>query len=582
MLLQLLKSRFAAALQPLTDDIESSLEMIRPSQDSRFGDFQANMAMPLGKKLGLPPRDVARKIIDGLDTAGLCYEPEIAGPGFINLRIKEELLSDLLQKCLTDTERLGVTVVAPDKRKRIVVDFSAPNVAKEMHVGHIRSTVIGNALQRMLRFYGHDVITDNHIGDWGTPFGMIIYGYRNLLDKAAFDKNPVTELGRIYRKVRGLVDGDGEEAAAVGKAVLDETAKLHHGDPANVELWRLILEHCISEIDRIYSRLNVSFDHTLGESYYNPMLPEIVENLLKDGIAKESDGAIGIFLDGEDEPPMLIRKKDGAFLYGTTDIATIQYRMKNWQPDAILYVVDFRQSLHFKHLFAAARLMGVSESVELTHVKFGTVLGEDNKPFKTRSGDTVGLEGLLDEAEERALAVVVSNDSDNQLSETERHETARRIGIGALIYADLSQSRESDYVFSYNKMLAMNGNTATYMQYAYARVRSIFAKGNVNVETLRGGDSTISLTEPQERALALELLKFDEAIEMSLRDYRPNMLTSYLFDVANRYSTFFDACPVLKAQDEATRTSRLLLCDLTARTIAKGLELLGIETVERM
>jgi arginyl-tRNA synthetase len=582
MLLQLLKSRFAAALQPLTDNIESSLDMIRPSQDSRFGDFQANMAMPLGKKLALPPRDVARKIIDNLDIADICYEPEIAGPGFINLRIKEELLSALLQKCLTDTERLGVAVVAPDKRKRIVVDFSAPNVAKEMHVGHIRSTVIGNALQRMLRFYGHDVITDNHIGDWGTPFGMIIYGYRNLLDKTAFNENPVVELGRIYRKVRGLVDGDSEDATTVGKAVLDETAKLHHGDPANVELWRLILEHCISEIDRIYSRLNVSFDYTLGESYYNPMLAELVDNLLKNGIAKESDGAIGIFLDGEDEPPMLIRKKDGAFLYGTTDLATIQYRMKSWQPDAILYVVDFRQSLHFKHLFAAARLMGVSENVELTHVKFGTVLGEDNKPFKTRSGDTVGLEGLLDEAEERALTIVTANDTDNQLSETERHETARRIGIGALIYADLTQSRESDYVFSYNKMLAMNGNTATYMQYAYARVRSIFARGNVNAETLRNSGSTISLNELQERALALELLKFDEAIEMSLRDYRPNILTSYLFDVANRYSTFFDACPVLKAQDETTRTSRLLLCDLTSRTIAKGLELLGIETVERM
>lgn len=576
MILDILKDRFILALTGLIDNPESYSDLIRPSQDAKFGDFQANLAMPLAKKLSKQPREVAAEIVARLKIDDLCQPPEIAGPGFINLRLRNEFLVDLLRKAIDDENRLGVTVIEPSKRKTYLVDYSGPNVAKPMHVGHVRSTVIGNAITRMLQFWGHHVITDNHLGDWGTQFGMIIYGYRNFLDRESYQKNPVEELSRVYRVVRQKTDEPDNEIAA---AVLAETAKLHAGNADNLKLWNEVLPYSMDEINRIYQRFHISFDYTLGESFYHNMLGNIVDDLLKRGIARETDGAVGVFFDGE-EVPMLIRKKDGAFLYGTTDLATICYRMETFKPDAILYVVDFRQSLHFEHLFKTVRLMGI-ENIELTHIKFGTVLGEDGKPFKTRSGDTVGLNGLLNEAEKRALEIVQSNDKLG-LSQSEQLETARRIGIGAIVYADLSQNRESDYVFSYDKMLAMNGNTATYMQYAFARVRSIFVKGNIDIKELRTKTEKLMLTEPAERALALELLRFGEAIELALRDYRPNFLTAYLFELANRYSVFFEQCPVLKAANDDLKISRLLLCDLTARILQKGLELLGIETVEKM
>ena len=598
MILSILKTRFASALQMLVSDADAYLEMIRPSQDAKFGDFQANMAMPLAKKLGKPPREIAQQIVENLDIGDICAPPEIAGPGFINLRLHDEFIQSLLLKTIADEDRLGIPLT--ETPKTYVVDYSGPNVAKPMHVGHIRSTVIGNALARMLRFQGHHVITDNHLGDWGTQFGMIIFGYKNYLDKEAYRKNPVEELSRLYRLVRQeidseetTVDGRQQTATVTSVAVLQETAKLHAGDAENLKIWQEVLPHSQDEINRIYSRLNISFDHTLGESFYQPMLAETVENLLQRKIAVETNGAIGIFFDKEEDRPagegrnavpMLIRKSDGAFLYGTTDLATVEYRLNTFKPDAVLYVVDFRQSQHFEHLFKTVRLMGI-DNVEFTHVKFGTVLGEDGKPFKTRSGDTVGLNGLLDEAERRSYEIVRENDK-NETPESELRETARRIGIGAIIYADLSQSRESDYVFSYDKMLAMTGNTATYMQYAFARVRSIFAKGNIDTTKLRQSAAVCRLpsavSHTAERALALELLKFGEMVDFALRDYRPNMLTAYLFELSNRYSVFFEQCPVLKAESDDFRTSRLLLCDLTARTLQKGLELLGIETVERM
>ena len=585
MILRVLQARFSDALKDLTDDATTYLDMIRPSQDPKFGDFQANIAMPLGKKLGKPPREVAAEIVKNLDLSGICGEPEIAGPGFINLRLNESFLAELLNKTLLDADRLAVPLVDDSRKKRIVIDYSAPNVAKPMHVGHIRSTMIGNAIANILTFLGHDVITDNHIGDWGTQFGMIIYGYRNFLDKEAFEANPIKELSRLYRLVRQMVDNPTPDGPDVGAMVLQETAKLHSGDPDNLALWHSFVPICMEDIQRIYDRLGIKFDYTLGESFYHPMLKPLVVELINRGIARETEGAIGIFLYGE-EVPMLIRKRDGAFLYSTTDLATIRYRIDEFNPDEILYLTDFRQSHHFEQLFAAAKLTE-KEQPDLVHVKFGTVLGEDGKAFKTRSGDTVGLESLLDEAERRALNIVSSNDDSKppevvRLTEDERRETARRIGLGALVYADLSQNRESDYVFSFDKMLAMNGNTATYMQYAYARVRSIFTKGNIDVTALRQSEKPILLAAPEERALAMELLKFDEAIESVVRDYRPNQLTAYLFELANRYSSFFEQCPVLKADDESVKESRLKLCDLTARTIQLGLRLLGIETVERM
>ena len=573
-----LRERFRRALSDLTLDTDVWLEMIRRSQDPQFGDYQANFAMPLGKRLHRPPREVAAEVVHRLDVADFCHPPEIAGPGFINLRIKEPWLIDRLAAAVGDP-RLGVGPVA--RPRTYVIDYSAPNVAKPMHVGHIRSTVIGDALCRTLRFLGHRVISDNHVGDWGTQFGMILYGYKHFLDAAAYRDNPVGELARLYRHVRQAVDaGDADMAAAV----LAETARLHEGDPENRRLWQEFMPHCLEEIQRIYRRLGVQFDHTLGESFYNDGLGPVVEDLLREGIARTSDGAVCVFIEGQ-PAPMIVRKQDGAFLYATTDLATVRYRMENWRLDAILYVVDHRQSMHFQQLFAVARLLGYRE-VELEHVSFGTVLGEDGRPFRTRSGDTVGLEGLLDEAIQRAAAIVAANDDAKpdgpELSPAERAAIAETVGIAALKYADLSQNRTSDYVFSYDKMLAMNGNTATYMQYAYARVRSIFAKGRVDVDALRVSGAPLVLVTSAERALGLELLRFAESLELAAADYRPNQLTTYLFELANRYSTFFEQCPVLKAETPELRQSRLLLCDLTARTIQKGLDLLGIRVVEKM
>jgi len=656
-LLAELRQRFTVALEALEPGTGELAEMVLPSQDAKFGDYQANCAMPLGKRLGQPPREIAQQLVERLALDDLCEPPTIAGPGFINLRVHDHWLAEQLQARLSDESRLGIEPV--ETPQTYVLDFSSPNVAKPMHVGHIRSTVIGDSLCRVLRQLGHQVITDNHIGDWGTQFGMIIYGYKHFVDETTLAAAAVPELSRLYKLVNQLADYhatrqqkipaieqqileqaarleemhdatelehdkerkkaekklrqaeaqlaelrkslDGlrgavaaidddprlaELAAAhpeIGKAVLAETASLHAGDATNQALWDRFLPACLAEIEETYQRLGVTFDHALGESFYHDRLAGVVEDLAARGLVKKSDGANCVFLEGH-AAPFIVQKQDGAFLYATTDLATVQYRLEAWAPDAILYVVDHRQSLHFEQLFATVRLWGLRD-VELEHVSFGTVLGEDGKPYKTRSGTAVGLSGLLDEAVERAHKTVCENDDareEPQLSAEERQQIAERIGIGAIKYADLAHNRTSDYVFSYDKMLAMTGNTATYMQYSYARVRSIFAKGGVDREELRSSKTAIRLEQPQERALGMALLQFGEALTRVAADYRPNHLTAYLFDLASKYSSFFENCPVLKAEDEATRSSRLMLCDLTARTLERGLELLGIETVERM
>jgi len=655
-ILSQLKTHFHTALKTLVDDPTDLLELIRPAGDARFGDYQANCAMPLGKKLGRPPQELAQQIVDALDVSELCDQVDIAGPGFINLRLRDDWLVGQLREAITD-ERLGVAAAEP--KKTYIVDYSSPNVAKPMHVGHIRSTVIGDSLCRTLKFLGHTAISDNHLGDWGTQFGMIIYGFRYFGEQTAYEIAPVAELARVYKLVRRIMDhqsaitsvptlkekvatltaevkiqqaaapsgdakadkkaakalrrlesqqreattqldsvqasiganrSDGpfaalsEQHAGIGRAVLQETVKLHEGDAENLRLWEEFLPACRREIERIYGRLSVTFDEELGESFYHDRLAAVVEDFLGRGLARESDGAICLFLDGY-KAPMIVRKQDGAFLYATTDLATIAYRVERWNPDAVLYVVDHRQGEHFGKLFAAARLWG-HEKLELRHVSFGTVLGDDGRPFKTRAGDTVGLEGLLDEAVRRALAVVSDNDDGKpngpELSAGERQHVAETVGIAALKYADLSQNRESDYTFSYDKMLALSGNTATYMQYAYARVRNIFARGDIDISALRSSGAKITLAEAGERDLALAILRFSEALELVTSDYRPNHLTNYLFELADKYSSFYVNCPVLKADDPKLRDSRLLLCDLTARVLKQGLDLLGIQVVEKM
>ncbi len=650
-ILSTIRARFRPALESVdAGEIEKYLEMIKPIQDPQFGDYQANCAMPLGKQLGESPREVASRIVAALDLQDMCHQIEIAGPGFINLTLRQDFLADQIAAALED-ERIGIFQC--DVSRSYVIDFSAPNVAKPMHVGHIRSTVIGDALAKILRFCGHRVITDNHIGDWGTQFGMILYGYKHFLNAESYATEPVTELARLYRLVNQLVqyrtdlknipqmeqklvalrdssaalrepqggaqkedkstkkelrrleaqirqiDEDlnlagqrvvtiendaalaslAEKHADVDRDILRETAQLHGGDETNLSLWKQFIPVCLKDIEKIYRRLDIAFDHTLGESFYQDQLADTVTGLRQKGLATESDGAICVFSDVHDVP-MIIQKKDGAFLYATTDLATIDYRLKTFHPDVILYVVDHRQSLHFEQLFDAVVRGGCGE-VELCHVKFGTVLGEDGRPFKTRAGSTVGLGGLLDEAIRRAGQVVRENNP--QLCESECESIADTVGIGALKYADLSQNRESDYVFSYDKMLALNGNTATYMQYAYARIQSILSKGNANIDALLKAGTRPQLAHPAERALALAILQFSETLELVIADYRPNHLTGYLFEqVAKSFSTFFDCCPVIKADSAEVRNERFLLCDLTARTLKTGLSLLGIDVVEKM
>ena len=578
------------------DEIPALLEQVRETADAKFGDYSGTMAMALAKRAGRKPRDVAAAIAGRLaEQPGYAtlFEPpgDPVGPGFINVRIRAAALAAAVTAAVRDA-RLGVAPVAA--AETIVIDFSSPNVAKPMHVGHIRSTVIGDALSRILRFRGHRVITDNHLGDWGTQFGMILWGWKRLRDDEAFAADPTAELGRLYRLVRKVADAKPEELAAdpeaaalaakhpeAGREVLAETAKLHAGDAENRALWERFMPICRAEIDRLYDRLGVTFDHTLGESFYQPLLAAVVTDLLDTGLARESRGAVGVFLGGADEPPLLVRKADGAFLYATTDLATIAWRLEHWHPDRILYVVDHRQGQHFEQVFETARRRGFGD-VQLVHVAFGTVLGEDGRPFKTRAGDTVGLEALLDEGVERAARVVGSGDEARAgMNDADRRHVAETVGIGAIKYADLAQNRTTDYVFSFDKMLQLTGNTAAYMQYAVARVEGIFAKGSIDRETLREGSPAVIVSDPRERALALKLVRFAEVLEDVEADYRPNLLTGWLFELAGCYSTFYDALPVLKAQG-AERDSRLAVCDLTGRVLRTGLELLGIGTVERM
>ena len=543
--------------------------------------------MSLAKARKMNPRQLAENVLQKLDVSGICEKVEIAGAGFLNFRLKNSALTQTLETASRGEHLFFEKTTRP---QTVVIDFSSPNVAKPMHVGHIRSTGIGDSLQRTVRLLGHRVITDNHIGDWGTQFGKLLVGWKKFLNREALGADPISEMERLYKLVNSASEADDK----VLEESRQELVKLQNGDAENVKIWHEMIALSQKQFDEIYARLGVKFDHWYGESFYNDRLKPLVDDLLVKKIARESEGAVGVFSDGSVPPkedvflvnrdgewvpdPALVRKSDGGFNYMTTDLATIDFRLKTWSPNEIVYVVDDRQSAHFKKLFITFDRWQpeAAKKVKLVHVGFGKILGDDGKPFKTRSGDTVKLGELLDEAEERAFKIVSEKNPD--LPESQRREVARVIGLGAVKYADLLPNRQSDYVFSWDKMLALTGNTAPYLQYAYARIRSIFRKLE-NSESYKKAE--LKLVAPEEISLGKFLLNFGQTLEAVADDFRPNFLCTFLFELAGKFTSFYENCPVLKA-DESTRNSRLLLCDLTARVLKQGLNVLGIEVVEQM
>ncbi|MFL6536796.1 MAG: arginine--tRNA ligase [Chthoniobacterales bacterium] len=560
----LIERAVAAALR--SADLAQAGE-VAPTADTRFGDYQTNAAMVLAKQRGENPRQLAQNIVSGIDVGEFLDEPQIAGPGFINFRIKPEALAAKTIEVLGD-ERIGVGLAS--EPRKIVIDFGSPNVAKPMHVGHIRSTVLGDALARTAQFLGHNVIRDNHIGDWGTQFGMVIWGWKNLLNRDALARDPIAELVRIYKETN--------ERAATDEAVREqcrqELVKLQAHDPENYAIWQECVALSMREFDSTFALLDVRHDIVRGESFYNDRLAAIVNRLLKSGIAELSEGAVVVFFRDIPElvdKPTIIRKRDGGYNYATSDIATVDYRIQDLKRDTLWYVVGAPQTLHFRQIFAIARREGYQ--ADFQHIPFGNVLGEDRKLMKTRSGENVPLREVIEEAISRARRII--EDKNPELEE--KDEVAKIIGIGAIKYADLSQYRMTDYVFSWDKMLSFQGNTAPYLQNAYVRIRSIFRKAGQEFTM----PDALQISEPAERDLALRVCQFGEIVPSVLNDFRPNVLANYLFELANDFHSFYEACPVLKAE-EPVRVSRLALAEATARVLRKGLDLLGIKVPERM
>lgn len=579
-ILQDLEFRLAAALAATLGEPASAA--VTAAADLRFGDYQTNAAMVLAKQRKTNPRSLAQEIIGHLQLDGLATA-DIAGPGFINFHILPSAYAARVSALLNDP-KLGVPDVGAGIT--VVVDFSAPNVAKPMHVGHIRSTIIGDSLCRIARFLGFKVIADNHIGDWGTQFGMILHGWKTLLDRAALDADPIPELVRVYREVNAAAKAD----PGVLEICKNELVKLQAGDAENLTIWRQCIEVSKIGLTKIYDTLDVSFDHWLGESYYNDRLAGLVDELVAQGIARESKGAICILSDGtqspEDDPflvhkedgwtdnPAIIRKADGGFLYATTDLATIRFRIDDWHADRIWYVVGVPQQLHFRQIFEAAARWGIAGKFE--HVAFGSILGEDRKLMKTRSGDNVQLTDVLTEAVERAARIIAEKSP--ELQGDDAAEIAHMVGIGAVKFAELSQNRLTDYVFAWDRMLALQGDTAPYLQYSSVRIQSIFRKLDAPFDARA---AAITLNKEPEIHLARLHVRFGEVLPAVIEDFRPNLLANYLLELARAFHSFFEACPVLKS-DEPTRSSRLALCHLTGKILQTGLGLLGIRCPERM
>ena len=562
----LLAKRFADALVKAGFAIAGELTQ---ATDSRFGDYQTNAALVLGKQRGENPGAVADQILKHLDVDDLSGAPTIAGAGFINFKLRSYAIEKKAADIFAD-ERLGIA--RSTSPKKIVIDFGSPNVAKPMHVGHIRSTALGDALARIASFLGHDVIRDNHIGDWGTQFGMVIWGWKNLLDRDALQREPLAEIVRIYKETNARSTSD----PAVREACRQELVKLQSGDKENTDIWNECVALSMQDFEHVYELLDVHYDIQCGESFYNDQLAGVVDRLLKSKIAEVSEGAVVVFFRDNPEladKPCIIRKSDGGFNYATSDIATVEYRINELKRDTVWYVVGAPQTLHFKEIFEIARREGYK--ADFRHIPFGNILGEDRKLMKTRSGDNVPLRQVLEEACTRARKII--EEKNPTLGDEEKIDIARIIGIGAVKYADLVQYRMTDYVFSWDKMLALQGNTAPYLQNAYVRIRSIFRKAGEGAPKI----DNFVLKEAAEITLAKRLCQFAEIVPQVLNDFRPNVLANYLFELANSFHAFYEACPVLKSE-ESLRTSRLAVCDLTGRILERGLDLLGIKVPEKM
>jgi arginyl-tRNA synthetase len=574
-----------ALTQLLGEEQDYPTPVIVPATNPKFGDFQCNLALPLAKTLGQQPRAIAEQIIAAIkpeEINKICEPLTIAGSGFINLSLKSGYISSQIKQMRQDS-RLGVEKILPPER--VIVDFSSPNIAKEMHVGHLRSTIIGDSIARVLEFRGYDVLRLNHVGDWGTQFGMLIT-YLKEVYPDALTQADVLDLGDLvtfYKQAKIRFDADEQFKEASRQAVVT----LQTGDPLSLKAWQLLCEQSRREFQVIYELLNISLMER-GESFYNPLLATVVSELEATGLLTEDQGAKCVFLDGftnkEGNPlPLIIQKSDGGYNYATTDLAALKYRIQTDQATKIIYVTDASQGNHFAQVFQVARKAGIlPESITVVHVPFGLVKGEDGKKLKTRSGETIRLKDLLTEAVNHAC-----QDLEKRLQEEERQEdpefiahVAQVVGIAAVKYADLSQNRNSDYVFSYEKMLALQGNTAPYMLYAYARIKSISREGQINLQAL-GEGAPVLLQEVSELALAKALLQLTEVIKEVETSLLPNRLCDYLYELSKKFNQFYESCPVLKAEDPV-KTSRLILCDLTARTLALGLSLLGIPLLERM
>ncbi|EDM4065074.1 arginine--tRNA ligase [Salmonella enterica subsp. houtenae serovar Houten] len=550
---------------------------VRQSAKVQFGDYQANGMMAVAKKLGMAPRQLAEQVLTHLDLSSIASKVEIAGPGFINIFLEPAFLAEQVQQALA-SDRLGVS---QPTRQTIVVDYSAPNVAKEMHVGHLRSTIIGDAAVRTLEFLGHHVIRANHVGDWGTQFGMLIAWLEKQQQENAGDM-ALADLEGFYRDAKKHYDED----EAFAERARNYVVKLQSGDAYFREMWRKLVDITMTQNQITYDRLNVTLtrDDVIGESLYNPMLPGIVADLKAKGLAVESEGATVVFLDefkNKEGDPMgvIIQKKDGGYLYTTTDIACAKYRYETLHADRVLYYIDSRQHQHLMQAWTIVRKAGyVPDSVPLEHHMFGMMLGKDGKPFKTRAGGTVKLADLLDEALERARRLVAEKNPDMPADELEK--LANAVGIGAVKYADLSKNRTTDYIFDWDNMLAFEGNTAPYMQYAYTRVLSVFRKADIDEQAL--ASAPVIISEDREAQLAARLLQFEETLTVVAREGTPHVMCAYLYDVAGLFSGFYEHCPILSAENDAVRNSRLKLAQLTAKTLKLGLDTLGIETVERM